>query len=238
MKAYVDADQTNIIVTEYFEPELKRNGVCLILGPIKTWRSRKKKSSVDDSEYLNKRLNSAEVIASAAQEANKPVAVADIGTKFSFLPAFLVSLRIPLPLLAADNKFLFSLGLSVVALQHYFLYFHRGEGIFNKDRIGEFEKFIVDFEQARRQYLEKGVEQLTEKIYAETNGEETSQVVVLYPRAHGNRMIENIIHPHPKLDKIKSGVYKTTAPWLNFSLRRWEYQNPEWVRTSRERITM
>ncbi len=84
----------------------------------------------------------------------------------------------------------------------------------------------MDFEQARRLYAARGIEQLTQEYPPLARpGKHEPQIVVIYPKAHGIRITDNIVNPNRGLDKAKDIVYKLFGPGLDFSVRQWAWKD-------------
>lgn len=250
-KAYLGSKRTKTIVVEYFEPELRKNGVYAVLHPVKSARNYgrsmlgKPPIPYTYAKAPHPQLRTAIEVASALKDAGKPVAVADIANQFGFPIAYSTLLLTPI----------LSLTLAL-GLPSYVVHARpiakvaemvAEKGMYNKKRVTKSEHWVLDFEQARRLYLAKGVEQLTKEQQPEDE-QESPQIVVLYPRAHTMRMEDTLLHPR-RSNKVKSAFYKTWAPYLNFSVRHWRYRKAgvdergrsykaKWIRESKKRITM
>lgn len=229
MEAYIRSPRTRVVVSEYFYPELKINaekaGLSILLN----------------SKFLkliyrhHDRLNRSRKLAGICQEAGKPVAVTDIANRplyflereaFRWSPyciAFLGEKIIKKYAIFPAIKYA-----NIAWIINYWHSMIKGKGIFNREHIPSLDKFVLDFEQARRLYLAKGVEHLTAVISPSSMPrKKDSQIVALYPRAHGMRMVDILVNSHPKLDKVKNAIYKTFAPYLDYSVRIWKWQDSE-----------
>jgi hypothetical protein len=226
IRGYMNCARTKVIVPEYFYPELQSNAGILSSLMEKT-ASRKVKGE------LSKRLYSAQIVTDACRDSGKPIAVAEIANRPSYLAAdeafnwYPGLLGILFSKLTGQDPILFTgVGLDLAYIFNK-LRLDRGQkGIFNRDTVSELDKYIPDMEQARRLFLAKGVEQLTQEYStAGRPGDETPQIVVLYPKAHGIRMADMLVNPHPHLDKAKSIAYKILGPTLDFSVRTYRWKD-------------
>ena len=249
-KAYMGADATKVNVIEYFDPELRKNKVHTYMNPRASWRKRRRPlEEQDPEESIFRQLYFAKEVTEAAKDTGKPVAVMDIADRVSFFPATIAMRSVPnmvnaglaLADIVPSNLGTIALASSWFALLGYQMI--ENKGMYNRDQVTVFDKFVLDLEQARRLYVGKGIEQVTRDL-SESGATQDDQVVALYPRAHGIRILDAIVNPRPVSNKIKSGIYKISAPWLNYETRMWEYKGEGsedqngWVRTSKKRITM
>lgn len=226
-QAYLKSPSTRVIVVEYFYPEIKKNaeriGLLSLMNNI--------------GGYYSDRIVYSKKISDICREANKPVAVTDIANKASYIsfreffrnspqyfklmwemsgvyPELINSLYTPITL----TNIAWILGIVLA--------YKTGKGIFNKEKISGFEKFFLDFEQARRLYAAKGIEQLTKEYPPLSQpGKNDPQIIAFYPQAHGIRISDYLINPSRGLDKAKDIVYKLFGPGLDFSVRQWMWKD-------------
>jgi hypothetical protein len=226
-EAFIQLPKTKSVVAEYFYPEIRNNMERAgLLGAMKQL----------DPDYIY-RLNTAENLANLCKDAGKSVAVVDMGNKPGYMVLrelfrFSTEIMVTAFGITRIQPELYSLLANPVWVANIIgaaglLYeAYSGKGIFDKTKVNNFEKFILDFEQARRMYAARGIEQLTHE-YPPTGqpGKEESQIVVMYPKAHGIRIADNLANPHRGLDKAKNVIYKLFGPGLDFSVRKWEWKN-------------
>lgn len=97
-----------------------------------------------------------------------------------------------------------------------------GVGIFDKKKISWYEKFMYDFEDARRVYAAKAIE----KLSIDTKNEYPNQdqfLTVVYPKAHAMRITDYLTKQNSDnslFTKFKEFVYH--YPGLEFSTRTYE----------------
>ncbi len=223
---FIGSDRTKLVVAEYFYPELERN---LKKSPLR--KHAEHLMFVDNKD----RMMFAKNLADFVQRQNKPVAVADIANKPSYMAVrdIFRSSLVAAGFLGGGigmnqnmnlAPYLLALEAGIIWDGSIFAQRKLGRGIFNKDQISKFEKLVLDFEQARRMYLARGVEQLTQE-YSPKDGEERPQIVVIYPKAHGIRMADALVNPEGSLDAAKNIVYKTFGAPLNFSVRTYAWRD-------------
>lgn len=223
--AYLNASRTKVIMPEYFHPELVENGGIF---------SSMRESSTDP------RLSFAQNISTILQQSGKDIAVADIANRPSYEITHLLSRYLPylgvlgsaaLATRTGTAGLLGDIGLAVNAPAAALMTGNSHQemsktGIFNPDRIPRLDRFIPDWEQARRLILAKGVEQVTTE-YRPTGkqGEVTPQIILLYPQAHGIRMADILENPHPFMDKAQAAAYRLLGPTMDFSVRTYRWKN-------------
>lgn len=215
----IRSPNTRVVVAEYFYPEVAKYENLI-------------RNEVTGGGTHKDRLAYSRMIADVCRDAGKPVAVADIANKPSYM-AIREIFRM-LPTIGAvgasminKNPYLAVPGLLGLSWQSSVIFQRFAEkGIFDKNQINALDKFFLDFEQARRMFLAKGVEQLTHE-YPPLNveGKQNPQIVVSYPKAHGIRFIDSLVNPQPNLDKAKSMIYKLFGPGLDYSVRTWNWKD-------------
>ncbi len=227
LEAYIKSPNTRVIVAEYFYPEIKNNaertGLLSIMNNIGG-------NYTAGIEYAKK-------LSEICRTANKPVAVTDLANKARYIPFREFFRNSPLFLelvwgISGVQPELFQslnlpiTGANVAWVSGMILGLSTGKGIFDKEKVGSLEKFVLDFEQARRLYAASGIKQLTQE-YPPLNqpGKHEPQIVVVYPKAHGIRITDNLINPNRGLDKAKDVVYKLFGPGLDFSVRQWAWKD-------------
>lgn len=234
LQAYIKSPNTKMVVPEYFYPEMTE---WLDSDLIKFYRK-----TNDWQQGHQDRVDFAERLAETFKEANKLVAVTDIANKplypfirgsFRAFPGFLsIAAGINESLKGGNDgilsSFLYYLFIAVpdiIYLKYLDDSFDEGKFIFDKEIISRVENLIPDFEQARRLYKAKGLRQLTEEYAPVSNQEEEEpQLIVLDPRAHGIRVLGNLVNPS-KADTARDRFYKFFGPGLDFSVRQWVYKD-------------
>ena len=218
-EAYIRSPKTRVLVAEYFYPELKSN---MERTGLLTYIKRLGRDFANRIEY-------AEKISNLCSKTSKPVAVADISNKakYMFFREFLRHLpnmsTIIWASVGADPEVIRVLEMANVTWLIGLLYqMALNKGIYDTEKVSKLDKFILDFEQARRLYAARGIEQLTEEYSPSSQSErDESQIVVMYPKAHGVRIADYLINPNRNLDKIKGLFYKLLGQGLDFSVRQW-----------------
>ena len=221
-EAFIRSPDTNLVVAEYFYPEIMSNlnriGKSLLADKMGGGEAR-----IGFSRELSK----------LCRLSHKSVACTDIASKarymifrelFRSFPQYLLSLC---ALSGVSREILNPLYLPVLVTNISWIYMisaslFLGKGIFDKNKVGALEGLIVDFEQARRFYAARGVEELTKEYAPQTQSTgKKPQIVVMYPKAHGIRIAEHLLHRNVGLEKAKNVIYKLFGPGLDFSVRQW-----------------
>ncbi len=232
LRAYITSPKTKIVVPEYFYPEMMR------WLDAKTIRLFKKINFWE--QFHQDRVDFARRFAEVCREADKRVAVTDLANKPNYLlnrvllrtmPFFMSYSNALKEVLLGQYKDISPYAIFfIIAWSNVYYYellassFYNGYFFFSKEKIGRLEKWIPDFEQARRLFAAKGIRQLTEENGNGSNRDSESQIVLVYPRAHGIRILDNLIHPS-RGETIKDRFYKLLGPGLDFSVRQWEYKD-------------
>ena len=230
LKACIASGKTRVVLEEYFNPELRTNAEDIpVLGKAAglLWKNTEEKQ--------NTRVLFNDAVTEECRRAGKPIAVADIANKMSymvdrFLPS-LTALAAALPL-ATHNLALANLISAAIYMGGIEAYGQiMNKGIFDKNKIHEYERILLSAEDARRVYVAEGIKQLAHE-YQPKEGEtampdETRpQIVVIYPKAHARRIADYLENPSlaGKLSQVAKRIMYKTLPNLDFSVRIYEWK--------------
>lgn len=217
-KAYLSSPRTQLVIAEYFKPDLDRSGIY--------------SGKLARTVHYSPRLKATAQLDKTFQDTGKPIAVVDIANKPSYEIAYLLNRLAPsvetfaaLPFI--DQRTLLALPLAAliaystcIDLQELFQ-----RGVFNRKKVTKYERLVIDLEQARRLFVAKGIHQITRDMPEEAKAD--SQIVALYPKAHGIRVADILTRPKPFADTARSALYKTIAPFLDYSVRTYEHKSGE-----------
>ena len=247
LEAYMASQKTNVVMVEYFDPELRQNaeaakyniGVLISQGK-NTLKAYEESIPIFPSLQFSRNLTA------TCQKLRKTVAVADIANKpdYSISRTLLRLFPIESFLTPPYETNLIQLAKVIINMGirgTYYRFLESGPEKstfgFDKKNIHPNEKFFIDLEDARRLFIAKGIEQLTQEYkpflqneHPEVEGkkdiirESNPQIVVCYPEAHIRRIL-NYLQIHHVTDSVKEIIHKLTAPTLDYAVRTWEYKD-------------
>jgi hypothetical protein len=255
-RGLIGSPQTGPVVSEYFTPDMGSGADMYKSGS-------RVLDKINGARDYTSRLAYADDLADVCAEEGKTVVVADIANKSSYVltrelfrvaPGFVLYKGTELlpdeifqninavtglpPRLQEIATALLCIGLWSGPLVYQI---QKRKGMFNPEKVTQLDRMVLDFEQARRLYWAKGIEQLTSDIQQNTpEGEDPKQVVFLNQRAHTLRVDDMILNPNEGYNKFRSGVYKAvgTLGRLDFSVRTWEHGEDGWEKTGSSKITI
>ncbi len=192
-----EIQKSSLVYVEYFPYELEST---VYNNPIWGRLARAAGKAKGINHFFDK-------IGDLAIKHEKEVAVADIanGPKYSIYHAGLRAVPGPLLMSVAPDKFGSFLGVcslvygNGMSMQELFRI-----GAFDLER-KNFERFIIDMEDARRLLTAKGIRQEVEKRV------EGSQLTYIAPRAHVSRVKWYLEHPNDIVSNTKAKAYSLAA---------------------------
>lgn len=217
--ACMNSPQTVGVMPEYFYPELRDNAGLLS-------SSMRRYQDGPLSNGTGRKLRFAAAIESACAESGKTVVVADIANKPSYLvtnaaltqsPTLLASVLYPFTQSSLITGVAIAGSMTWLGVKNYVM--AHGKGVHNPNKILQYEDLIPDFEQARRLRVAQALTQITDGQLIELPVTDDPRIVALYPRAHGMRIADKLVHPRAGRNKVQAIAYSALAPWLETSVR-------------------
>lgn len=230
LQAYLNSPRTQTAVVEYFMPELLKNAANVPAIGNKAYQEMKKLNQEGQGSMFME-------IAEIMKKNGKTVTCVDIANKLSyelyyalmkgqFLP-FISSLIPQIPYSLADRVLLSSV-LPMVSWAADSVLESYGKGIYDKQRVSWWENLIMSMEDGRRIYAAKGLENIAKDFngqYPTQNRLENNQIVVIYPKAHSNRIVDYMTSS----SILKKGIRKAKQflyylPNLDYSYRIYSWK--------------
>lgn len=220
LESLAGAPGTKAILVEYFEPELMANARNFpVLGKFLEQVFKAIGGPGVKTVLSNK-------LAEIAKEKGKPIAVADIANKaeyyygYSLFPSGLITAPIIFPtLLPITLTYSSMYGINRI---HEFI---TKKGHFDPDKIHEYEKILLDTEDARRVFVAMGTRQLASEY--QPRGLEPCRILACYPKAHAMRIVDYLTN-QGTLSKVsrraKQLLYKI-YPAIDISVRQYQYKD-------------
>ena len=262
-EAFIASQYTNVVMLEYFNPELFVNAERVpLLGKLARWLWSRKYYQESD------RIRFAKALERACVKYEKPVTVTDIAHNTNYSFNFYLSYLVSFVMIGASLFHLLPNYRVALLLASCFLY-HRLDtglrrlgkrlgrklslgGAFDPEHVHWYEKFFLDLEDARRVLGAAGIRQLVRE-YTDNEQDTPAYIIVNLPPAHGIRYA-SVLLDATRADvwarSIKQAVYGL-LPNISRSVRTWVYkrsitrtpQNSDdtaagiWVCTSKRKIT-
>ncbi len=216
----LERKQVEGLFIEYFSPELKYNSrkSPIFIKPILSAFFKMKRYKL--------RLFSANQVVKIARENQVQISTCDIANSWRyqlgyFLAYILSTLNLSLFLAQTFQEHQWISPTVSLAFSIYIAFKETlnltAENTENSAFLKKIEHWIVTFEDARRHFVAKGIETKTKQTQQKRteHGSPRPEFIVRYPKAHNNRIIQDLLYPIP----IKKLAYRIIAPYLDFSIR-------------------
>ena len=220
LESLARASGTKAILVEYFEPELKANARNFpVLGKLL--------EKVFNAEGgAGVKTNLSNKLAEIAKEVGKPIAVSDIANKaeyyfgYSLAPSGLLAASSVLPaLLPVAITYTSMTGINRL---HEFV---TKKGHYDPEKIHQYEKILLDTEDARRVFAAMGIRQLVSEYQPKSS--EPCRILACYPKAHSMR-IANYLTDQGSFSRTerwaKQLLYRL-YPAIDISVRQYQWKD-------------
>ncbi len=220
LKSLAGASGTKVILVEYFSPELEANvrNFPFIGQLLKIVYETKSAKGVKTS--LSNKL------AQIARETGKPIAVADIANRAEYTLNYAL---VPGGLLEVSSVFHALIPVAIIYASMYGINrlqeFITHGGHFNQEKIHQYEKILLDIEDARRVFVSMGIRQLVREY--QPIGSEPCRILACYPKAHVMRIANYLYNQELffRFMKTAKQLLYRLYPALDISVRQYRWKD-------------